>query len=132
MPNLGMLVLCTLTHEIEFLRLSKNFQLGHPKPPSSLFAGELAFAMVGGDTVRVSLGRLLVWLSELTQLLLLNQKAGQPSHWRLDRRSLTLAKRCSNLGWNLELLHHFHLLQYSVLTKVIVKLVSLPMAAIFG
>ena len=58
--NLGILVLWTLTHEIEFLGLSKNFQLGHPEPPSSLFAGELAFAMVGGDTLRVSLlGRLL-------------------------------------------------------------------------
>ena len=50
MPNLGILVLWTLTHEIEFLRLSIIFQLGHPEPPSFLFAGELAFAMVGGDT----------------------------------------------------------------------------------
>ena len=57
--NLGILVLWTLTHEIEFLRLSIIFQLGHPEPPSFLFAGELAFAMVGGDTVRVSLGRLM-------------------------------------------------------------------------
>ena len=36
MPNLGILVLWTLTHEIEFLTLSIIFQLGHPEPPSCL------------------------------------------------------------------------------------------------